>query len=86
MGMTFNADTAVLEGAVYEESIVPLRDYLQERSPEGVVFDLRGCSDIHLGVAQLMLAYARVYEAEFLLPSESRVFAKIFEGIRGEND
>ncbi|MBN2869742.1 MAG: hypothetical protein JXK04_02165 [Campylobacterales bacterium] len=80
MGMECKGDKVVFSGMVYEDAIVELRDFLQERAPEAVVFDLSGCEDIHLGVVQLVLAYTKMYEGRFVYPDEPRMFQKVCEG------
>lgn len=85
MGMECNENGVIFSGMVYEDAIVELRDFLQERAPEKMQFDLRGCDDIHLGVLQLVLAYVKIYEGVFVYPDEPRLFAKVCEGFeRGE--
>lgn len=80
MGMECSVNSVVFSGVVYEDTIGQLRDFLQEKAPEAVIFDLSGCDDIHLGVMQLALAYAKMYEAEFVYPAEPTVFRKVSEG------
>ncbi len=80
MGMEYSERRVVFSGMVYEDAIAQLRDFLQEQAPEAVTFDLEGCDDIHLGVLQLVLAYARTYEGTFLYPAEPRLFQKVCEG------
>lgn len=80
MGIAFQDATITFGGVVYEDEVIALRDYLQERAPEPVIFDLSGCEDIHLAVVQVVLAYAKTYEGEFVYPQESRLFQKVCEG------
>ncbi len=85
MGIEYKENTAVFSGMIYEDTIVELRDFLQEKAPEPLVLDLSGCDDIHLGVVQLLLAYAKIYEAQFVYPEEEKVYSKLFVGFdRGE--
>lgn len=80
MAMHLQDNTVMLEGVVYEDEIVPLRDFLQAKAPEGVVFDLSGCDDVHLGILQVILSYAKMYTADFRFPVEPKLFQKVCEG------
>lgn len=85
MGIEFQDATVTFSGMVYEDEVVALRDYLQEKAPEAVVFDMSGCEDIHLAVVQVILAYVKTYDGELLYPEESRLFQKVCEGFeRGD--
>lgn len=80
MGMELQENRAVFTGVVYEDEIVPLRDYLQAAAPEEVVFDMRGCDDMHLGIVQVILAYTKMYGGDFIFPFEPKPFQKVCEG------
>jgi len=81
MGMELQEGTVIFSGMVYEDEIVPLRDFLQASAPEPQLFDLSGCDDIHLGVLQAILAYVKMYGGEFRYPAdEVKIFQKVCEG------
>ena len=80
MGMECYDNKVLFSGVVYEDSIGELRDFLQEKAPEVIVFDLSGCHDIHLGALQLMLAYIKMYEGSLVYPDEPKVFERVCEG------
>jgi hypothetical protein len=80
MGMELQENMVVLTGVVYEDEVVPLRDFLQASAPEPRLFDLSGCDDIHLAVLQMILAYVKMYGGEFCYPDEVKLFQKVCEG------
>ncbi|MDD5717570.1 MAG: hypothetical protein PHW64_07175 [Sulfuricurvum sp.] len=80
MGMELQNERVVFSGVVYEDDIVTLRDYLQAKAPESVLFDMSMSDDIHLGILQMILSYVKMYDGEFLYPSEIKPFQKVCEG------
>lgn len=86
MGVVKENDTIVFSGVVYEDEIVGLRDYLQERSPAVVNFDFTKCDDLHLGVLQVILAYKKLYGAEYTFGSEMKLYQRVCEGFETGNE
>lgn len=85
MPISMNGTTMVLEGVIYEDEIPTLRDGLQEVAPQKVTFDFKGCDDAHLGILQVILAYVKMYEAEFVYGSRVRLYQKVCDGFdKGE--
>lgn len=82
--MEFTENGIVFSGVVYEDSIIPIRDYLQSSSPNSLEFDLRGCDDIHLGALQLLLAYKRLYFVSFLFSDRNNGFIKMCDGFESD--
>lgn len=80
MSMTMNETTMVLEGVIYEDEIPAIRDILQELAPQKITFDFKGCDDAHLGVLQVILAYLKMYDAEFVYGNRVRLYQKVCEG------
>lgn len=76
----------LLEGVVYEDEIVALREYLQERSPALITFDFSRCDDIHLGVLQVILAYHKLYGAEYCFSDQMKLYQRVCEGFERENE
>lgn len=85
MAMIKEDNRVVFSSVVYEDEIVPLREYLQECSPTCVRFDFVGCDDIHLGVLQVVLAYQKLYDTEYLFGPEIKVFQQVCEGFETSN-
>lgn len=73
-------NTVTFSGVVYEDEIVPLRDYLQMVSPAQVDVDFTACDDIHLGVLQLILGYKKLYGTSFLFGNSIKLYQKVCEG------
>ncbi|HEX5623873.1 MAG TPA: hypothetical protein VFX57_05490 [Sulfuricurvum sp.] len=80
MAAKMENNTVTFSGVVYEDDIVPLRDFLQLSSPAEVFFDFSGCDDIHLGVLQLILAYKKLYGASYQFGDEAKLYQKVCEG------
>lgn len=80
MPITINDTTMVLEGVIYEDEIQTVRDALQELAPQKMTFDFKGCDDAHLGVLQVILAYLKMYDAEFVYGNRVRLYQKVCEG------
>lgn len=86
MGVIKEENRVLLEGVVYEDEIVALREYLQERSPAVVTFDFSGCDDVHLGVLQVILAYHKHYGAEYRFSDQMKLYQKVCEGFERGNE
>ena len=80
MATLMENNTVTFSGVVYEDEIVPLRDYLQMVSPSEITVDFSACDDIHLGVLQLILGYKKLYGASYLYGDEIKLYQKLCEG------
>lgn len=79
MSIVYNENIVVLESVIYEDEVVALRDYLQEKAPENLTFDFNSCDDVHLAVLQLILAYKKMYSCEYELGDE-KIYHKVLKG------
>lgn len=73
-------NTVTFSSVVYEDEIVPLRDFLQMASPAPIHVDFTACDDIHLGALQLILGYKKLYGATFVYGYEIKLYQKVCEG------
>lgn len=80
MSMIMENYTVTFSGVTYEDEIGALRDYLQLSSPEHLLFDFSECDDLHLGIIQLLLAYKKLYSAEYRFGSYEKLYQKVCEG------
>jgi len=80
MSIVMENYTVAFSGVTYEDEIVVLRDYLQLSSPQPLLFDFSECDDIHLGILQLVLAYKKLYAAEFRFGMHEKLYQKVCEG------
>lgn len=80
MATLMENNTVTFSAVVYEDEIVPLRDFLQMASPSEITVDFTQCDDIHLGVLQLVLGYKKLYGANFLFGDEMKLYQKVCEG------
>jgi len=72
--------TVTFTGVTYEDEIVALRDYCQMSAPSPLLFDFSHCDDIHLGVLQLVLAYKKLYSAQYRFGAEEKLYQKVCDG------
>ena len=80
MATQMENNTVTFSAVVYEDEIVPLRDYLQMVSPAQIHVDFTACDDIHLGALQLILGYKKLYGATFVYGYEVNLYQKVCEG------
>ena len=80
MSISMENNTVTFSGVTYEDEIGELRDYLQLSSPESILFDFTECDDVHLGILQLVLAYKKLYAAQYRFGMYEKLYQKICEG------
>lgn len=80
MATIIENNTVTFSAVVYEDEIVPLRDFLQMASPAEITVDFTACDDIHMGVLQLILGYKKLYDANFIYGKEIKLYQKVCEG------
>jgi ssDNA-specific exonuclease RecJ len=86
MGMEIDNNTIAFEAVIYEDVVVELRDALQEKAPEAIVFDFTACDDMHLAVVQEVLAYRKLYECEYRFADEQKTYQMVIEGFDVSED
>jgi len=80
MSIVMENYTVTFTGVTYEDEIVALRDYCQMSAPSPLLFDFTNCDDIHLGVLQLVLAYKKLYSAQYRFGAEEKLYQKVCDG------
>jgi len=80
MAITYDGNRAVFEEIIYEDEVVPFRDFLQEKSGEEVILNLEKCDDIHLAILQLVMAYKKNYECSYEFGDDVKLFQRVLEG------
>ncbi|MEA2100144.1 MAG: hypothetical protein U9P72_08440 [Campylobacterota bacterium] len=80
MAITYEGNTATFESVIYEDEVVPFRDFLQEKSGEEVELNLEKCDDIHLAVLQLVMAYKKNYECNYRFGDDIKLYQRVLEG------
>lgn len=86
MGIEFRDHGVMFSAMVYEDEVGALREFLQQASPECVMFDFSECDDIHLAVLQVVLAYAKKYSVEYRFGYEAKVYQKVCDGFIREEE
>lgn len=80
MSITYENNEAIFTSVIYEDEVVPFRDYLKEKSGEILKFNFTECEDIHLAVMQLIFAYKKTYACEYEFGDVSKIFEKVLKG------
>lgn len=80
MAITYEGNTATFESVIYEDEVVPFRDFLQEKAPDEVHLNMAGCEDIHLAVIQLIMAYKKNYTSTYEFGEKVKLFQRVIEG------
>ena len=80
MGMNIEGKKVSFSAVIYEDDVVPLRDFLQESVPDPVTFNFEECQDLHLAVLQEILAYKKLYTCEYTFGDDVKIYQKLLEG------
>lgn len=80
MAIFYDDGYITFTSVVYENEIVELRNFLQQKAPQKLLFDFTECDDVHLGVLQLLMAYKKVYECDFEVGVHSKAYIKVLQG------
>jgi len=80
MSITYEKNEAIFTSVIYEDEVVPFRDFLQEKSGEELELDFSECDDIHLAVIQLIMAYKKIYSCNYKFSNEKKLFQRVLEG------
>ena len=80
MAITYEGNTATFESVIYEDEVVPFRDFLQEKAPDEVHLNMSECDDIHLAVIQLIMAYKKNYNSTYEFGEKIKLFQTVIEG------
>ena len=80
MSMKIEDSKVIFESVIYEDEIEPLREFLQSRAPESVLFDFSACDDLHLAVMQVIMAYKKLYVCEYDFGDKEKLFKMTLEG------
>jgi len=80
MSITYEKNEVNFNAVIYEDEVVPFRDFLQEKAGEEVSFDFSECEDMHLAVIQLIMAYKKNYNCVYKFGNQKRLFQTVLEG------
>lgn len=86
MAIAYDGLNANFSAVIYEDEVVTLREYLQEKAGDEINFDFKDCEDIHLAVLQLVMAYKKTYSANYHFGSKNKTFELVLKGfVNSEN-
>jgi hypothetical protein len=80
MAITYENNEAMFTSVIYEDEVVPFRDYLQNQAPAEVKFNFSECDDIHLAIVQLIMAYKKNYKCAYEFSQSKKLFQTVLEG------
>lgn len=87
MAITYDGANAKFSAVIYEDEVITLREYLQEKASDEISFDFKECDDIHLAVLQLIMAYKKSYSASYTFGDEAKTFELVLKGfVTSENN
>jgi len=80
MSITYEKNEASFTSVVYEDEVVPFRDFLQEKAGEEVSLNFTECEDVHLAVLQLVMAYKKSYSCSYTFNDQKKLYQTVLEG------
>ena len=80
MAITYEKSEATFSAVIYEDEVVSLRDFLQEKAEEEIRFNFLECDDLHLAILQLIMAYKKNYACSFEFAEEVKLFETVLKG------
>ena len=86
MSITYEKNEANFTSVIYEDEVVPFRDFLQEKAGEEISLNFKECDDIHLAVIQLIMAYKKNYNCSYEFGDEKKFFETVLKGFDASED
>jgi len=80
MSIAYENSKANFSSVIYEDEVVPFRDFLQEKAGEEISLNFTDCEDIHLAVIQLIMAYKKSYSCLYEFGDSKKLFQIVLEG------
>jgi hypothetical protein len=80
MSITYGENELSFSEVIYEDEVVPFRDFLQEKSGEVINLNFTECEDVHLAILQLIMAYKKNYDCKYTFGDEKKIFQNVLEG------
>lgn len=80
MAIIYEDSSVTLRSVIYEDEVVPFRDFLQEKAGGEVKIDMSECDDIHLAILQLIMAYQKNYGCIYEFGSQKKLYQIVLEG------
>ncbi|QSZ42284.1 hypothetical protein GJV85_09255 [Sulfurimonas aquatica] len=80
MAITYENNSATFNSVIYEDEVIQLRDFLQEKASQELTFDFKECDDIHLAILQLIMAYKKNYSCIYEFSDTKKIFEIVLKG------
>ena len=80
MSITYEKNEAKFSSVIYEDEVIPFRDFLQENAGEEINFSFKDCDDIHLAILQLIMAYKKNYTCSYTFGEQKRLYETVLKG------
>lgn len=86
MAITYENNEVTFTAVIYEDEVIALRDYMQEKAGEELSLNFSECEDIHLAILQLIMAYKKSYSCNYIFGEKKRLFQTVLEGFDPSED
>ena len=86
MAITYEQTKAIFESVIYEDEVVAFRDYLQANAGENIELDFTSCEDIHLAILQLIMAYKKNYQCNYIFGDKEKIFETVLKGFNSSEN
>ena len=80
MAIIYEGNEALFSSVIYEDDVVTLRDFLQEKAGDELKFNFKECDDIHLAILQLIMAYKKNYSCSYEFSDSKKLYETVLEG------
>ena len=80
MAIEYDGSNAKFSAVIYEDEVITLREYLQEKAGSEINFDFKACDDIHLAVLQLIIAYKKNHTSTYAFADDCKTFELVLKG------
>ena len=80
MAIIYEGNSVTFVSVIYEDEVVSLRDYLQQKAGEELQFVFSECEDLHLAILQLIMAYKKNYSCNYEFGETKKLFESVLRG------
>lgn len=80
MAIAYETNMITFSSVIYEDEVIPLRDFLQENAGSELIFNFIDCDDIHLAIIQLIEAYKKNYSCSYEFGQSKKIYKIVLEG------
>ena len=86
MAIIYEKNEALFSAVIYEDEVVPFRDFLQANAGEEIKFNFKECEDLHLAILQLIMAYKKNYNCTYEFGDDKKLFETVLKGFHSSEN